>query len=33
MPADCSSALFDFAPVEARKIVAGFDGGASKQTL
>lgn len=28
MPTDCSPMLFDFAPVEGRKIVASFDGGA-----
>src|ERR1700748_3334021 len=28
MPTDCSPTLFDFAPVEARTVVASFDGGA-----
>src|SRR3954463_5605429 len=28
MPTDCSPALFDFAPVEGRTVVANFDGGA-----
>ena len=28
MPTECSPALFDFAPVEGRQVVAGFDGGA-----
>jgi hypothetical protein len=28
MPTECSPALFDFAPVEGRRVVAGFDGGA-----
>jgi hypothetical protein len=28
MPADCIPTLFDFAPVEGRKVVANFDGGA-----
>jgi hypothetical protein len=28
MPTACSPALFDFAPVEGRHVVAGFDGGA-----
>jgi hypothetical protein len=28
MPTDCSADLFGFAPVEGRKVVAGFDGGA-----
>src|SRR5215210_4120720 len=28
MPTECSPALFDFAPVEGRAVVAGFDGGA-----
>ena len=28
MPPECSPALFDFAPVEGRAVVAGFDGGA-----
>ena len=27
MPTECSTNLFDFAPVEGRKVVAGFDGG------
>ena len=27
MPTDCSPTLFDFAPVEGRKVVASFDGG------
>jgi len=27
MPTDCSSTLFDFAPVEGHKVVANFDGG------
>jgi hypothetical protein len=27
MPAECSADLFGFAPVEGRKVVAGFDGG------
>ena len=28
MPTECSPGLFDFAPVEGRAVVAGFDGGA-----
>ena len=28
MPTDCIPTLFDFAPVEGRKVVASFDGGA-----
>src|SRR5690606_9870420 len=28
MPTECSLSLLDFAPVEGRKVVAGFDGGA-----
>jgi Transposase DDE domain group 1 len=28
MPTECSAALFEFAPVEGRAVVAGFDGGA-----
>jgi Transposase DDE domain group 1 len=28
MPTECNPALFDFAPVETRRVVAGFDGGA-----
>lgn len=28
MPTDCSAMLFDFAPVEGRKVIAAFDGGA-----
>src|SRR4051794_26652421 len=28
MPTDCIPTLFDFAPVEGRKVVANFDGGA-----
>jgi hypothetical protein len=28
MPTECSPALFDFAPVEGRRVVASFDGGA-----
>jgi hypothetical protein len=28
MTAECSASLFDFAPVEGRRVVAGFDGGA-----
>jgi hypothetical protein len=28
MPTECSASLFDFAPVEGRQVVAGFDGGA-----
>ena len=28
MPTECSASLFDFAPVEGRRVVAGFDGGA-----
>ena len=28
MPTECSAELFEFAPVEQRKVVAGFDGGA-----
>ena len=28
MPTECSLALFEFAPVEGRAVVAGFDGGA-----
>jgi hypothetical protein len=28
MPTECSPALFDFAAVETRRVVAGFDGGA-----
>ncbi len=28
MPTECSPALFDFAPVEGRRVVAAFDGGA-----
>src|SRR3712207_3784596 len=28
MPTECSPALFDFAAVESRRVVAGFDGGA-----
>src|SRR5215213_2100628 len=28
MPTECSPALFEFAPVESRAVVAGFDGGA-----
>ena len=27
MPTECSASLFDFAPVEGRRVVAGFDGG------
>jgi hypothetical protein len=27
MTTECSAALFGFAPVEAREVVAGFDGG------
>ena len=29
MPTECSSTLFEFAPVAGRAVVAGFDGGAS----
>ena len=28
MPTECSAGLFEFAPVEGRRVVAGFDGGA-----
>ena len=28
MPTECNPALFEFAPVEGRAVVAGFDGGA-----
>ena len=28
MPTECSAALFGFAPVEGRAVVAAFDGGA-----
>jgi hypothetical protein len=28
MPTECSRDLFEFAPVEGREVVAGFDGGA-----
>jgi len=28
MPTECSATLFEFAPVEGRRVVAGFDGGA-----
>ena len=28
MPTECSPTLFEFAPVETRRVVAGFDGGA-----
>jgi hypothetical protein len=28
MPTECSARLFEFAPVEGRRVVAGFDGGA-----
>jgi hypothetical protein len=28
MPTECSPTLFEFAPVEGRAVVAGFDGGA-----
>jgi hypothetical protein len=28
MPTECSAELFEFAPVERRTVVAGFDGGA-----
>ena len=28
MPTECGRALFDFAPVEGRRVVAAFDGGA-----
>ena len=28
MPTECSATLFEFAPVETRRVVAGFDGGA-----
>ena len=28
MPTECSATLFEFAPVEGRQVVAGFDGGA-----
>ena len=28
MPAECNPELFEFAPVEGRAVVAGFDGGA-----
>jgi hypothetical protein len=28
MPTECSPGLFEFAPVEGRAVVAGFDGGA-----
>lgn len=28
MPTECNADVFDFAPVEGRKVVAGFDGGA-----
>ncbi len=28
MPTECSADLFEFAPVERRAVVAGFDGGA-----
>jgi hypothetical protein len=28
MPTECSPALFEFAPVETRRVVAAFDGGA-----
>ena len=28
MPTECSAALFEFAPVGGRQVVAGFDGGA-----
>jgi hypothetical protein len=28
MPTECSASLFEFAPVEGRQVVAGFDGGA-----
>ena len=27
MPTECNPTLFEFAPVEDRKVVAGFDGG------
>ena len=27
MPTECSAELFEFAPVERRSVVAGFDGG------
>jgi hypothetical protein len=32
MPTHCNPALFDFAPVEGRAVVAGFDGGAITST-
>ncbi|MBV9514911.1 MAG: transposase [Mycobacteriaceae bacterium] len=28
VPTECSATLFEFAPVEGRQVVAGFDGGA-----
>jgi hypothetical protein len=28
MPTECNPALFEFAPVEGRQVVAAFDGGA-----
>ena len=28
MPTECGATLFEFAPVEGRRVVAGFDGGA-----
>jgi hypothetical protein len=28
MPTECSAELFEFAPIEGRLVVAGFDGGA-----
>ena len=28
MPTECNPTLFEFAPVEGRQVVAGFDGGA-----
>jgi hypothetical protein len=28
MPTECSPELFEFAPVERRMVIAGFDGGA-----
>ena len=31
MPTECNPALFDFAPVESRAVVASFDGGEAWQ--
>ena len=32
MPTECNPELFEFAPVEGRRVVAAFDGGAIRWT-